>query len=88
MSGGNVVFSNKETSSLAEIGRFLVSLGEELQGDGSFTLIQESEELQVAPSGNIKLELKNKTKGEKHEFKIEINWKPEQQDVEIKKTSC
>ena len=84
VSGGNVIFSSKELRSAAEIGSFLVSIGEKLQADGSFTLTQGAEEFQIAPSGNTNLEIKYKTKGEKHEFEIEIEWKPGQQDVAIK----
>ncbi len=84
MSGSNVIFSSEGQRSVAEIGQFLVEIGEKLQAGGSFTLMQGAEELQIAPSGNTKLELKYKTKGEKHEFEIEIEWKPGEQDVTIK----
>lgn len=84
MSGGNVLFSSEEPRSLAEIGQFLVSIGEKLKSEGSFTVMQGAEEFQIAPAGNTKLELKYKTKGEKHEFEIEIEWKPGQQDISVK----
>lgn len=84
MSGGNIIFSSEEMRSPEEIGRFLVNVGEKLQSEGSFTVVQGANDIQITPGGTTKLELKYKTKGEKHEFEIEIEWKPGQEDISIK----
>ncbi len=78
MSGNkaDVVFISKESRSVDEIGRFLVTAGEKLIETGTFTVVQGGREIEVSPSGSTKLELKYKNKGYKHEFEIEIEWRP------------
>ncbi len=78
MSGNkaDIIFESKEIRSSEEIGRFLISVGEKLLNTGSFTVVSGDREIEVAPSGSTKLELKYKSKGYKEEFEIEIEWRP------------
>ncbi len=69
-------FSSEEPRSLREIASFLVNLGEKLLDQGGFTIVQEGQEYYIEPTGATKLELQYKTKGEKQQFEIEIEWKP------------
>ncbi len=82
-----VHFSSEEPRSVEEIGRFLVNLGEKLLEQGGFTVTQGEQEYYIEPGGASKLELKYESKGEKHQFEIEIEWKPGKagaEEVEIK----
>lgn len=72
----NVHFSSEEPRSVEEIGRFLVSVGEKMLAQGGFTVVQGGQEFYIEPAGATKLELQYKTKGEKQQFEIEIEWKP------------
>ncbi len=71
-----VHFSSEEPRSVEEIGRFLVDVGERLLSQGGFTVVQGGQEFFVEPGGATKLELQYKSKGDKQEFEIEIEWKP------------
>lgn len=71
-----ILFSSKEDKTPQEIGAFLMQLGEKLQTDGSFTLTQGERVIEVHPQGLTKLELEYEIEGEKHEFEIEIEWRP------------
>ena len=82
-----VHFSSEEPRSVEEIGRFLVDVGERLLTQGGFTVVQGGQEFFVEPGGATKLELQYKSKGDKQQFEIEIEWKPGQDgngDVEIR----
>ncbi len=78
MSGNKatVLFASKEARSVEEIGRFLITAGEKLIETGKLTVVQGDREVEVAPSGQTRLELKYKSKGHKEEFEIEIEWRP------------
>ena len=74
----NIVFSSKESRNVQEIGDFLVQIGQKLKEKRSFNLTQGQKHVQVSPSGQTRLELKYEIKGAgKHEFEIEIEWKPD-----------
>ncbi|UMZ73591.1 amphi-Trp domain-containing protein [Natranaerofaba carboxydovora] len=83
-SNSTVHFYSEEPKSTKDIGEFLKMIGEKLSNEGSFSLQQGETEHNIAPSGATKLELKYKTKQDKHEFEIEIEWKPGSDDVIIK----
>ena len=73
------IFSSKELRNKAEVGEFLIKIGEKLRTEGSFNLTKQGETINISPKGPIKLELDYKVKeGEKHELEIEIEWKPNQ----------
>ncbi len=59
-----------------EIGRYLIDIGEKLINEGSFTVKQGENSYEIAPSGQVELEIQYKTRGEKHDFEIEIQWIP------------
>jgi len=77
------IFSSEEPRSVEEIGKFLINIGEKLVNDGSFSLRRGEEDLVITPTGIVILELEYKTKGEKHEFEIEIEWKPGAREVTV-----
>jgi len=83
-SNETVHFYSEKPSSTEEIGRFLISIGEKLVQEGSFSLQQGEQEFNIAPAGAVMLELKYKTKKNKHEFEVEIEWKPGVDDVSVK----
>ena len=83
-SDGVVHFYSEKYTSVRDIGQFLINIGEKLANEGSFNLQQDQQELSVSPSGSPKLEVKYKTKQGKHEFEIEIEWRPDSGDVIIK----
>ncbi len=72
----NILFSSKENRTTQEIGAFLIQIGEKLKNEGLFTLNQGSTTIEVHPRGPTKLELEYEVKGEKHEFELEIEWRP------------
>ncbi len=59
-----------------EIGRYLVDIGQRLIDEGSFMIKQGQDSYEINPTGHIELELQYKTRGEKHTFEMEIQWKP------------
>ncbi len=71
-----VIFSSEEPRSVAEIGDFLIQAGQKLKEQGSFNLSHGEKQLEVRPEGATKLELKYEIEGQKHQFEIEIEWKP------------
>ncbi len=75
-----VVFSSEEPRSVEEIAEFLIQAGTKLKQVGAFTLTQGDQTIEVRPEGSTKLELKYEIEGEnKHQFEIEIEWKPGQE---------
>lgn len=78
-----ILFSSKEDKTPQEIGAFLIKLGEKLQSDGSFSLTQGEQVIEVHPQGPTRLELEYEIEGEKHEFEIEIEWKPGQEGGQV-----
>lgn len=78
------VFVNvEEQRSVEDIGKFLVEIGQKLAGEGSFSLSQGGQSYQVAPSGQVELEVQYKTKGDKHTFEVEIEWWPGREGFKI-----
>ncbi len=72
-----VIFSSEEPRTIQEIGDFLILAGQKLKEQGFFNLTQGDRQIEVRPDGSTKLELKYEIKGEtKHQFEIEIEWKP------------
>jgi len=71
-----VHINSEQALSKEEIGKYLVEVGEKLINEGSFTIKQGQQSYEIAPAGQIELEIQYKTKGEKKEFEIEIQWKP------------
>lgn len=71
------LFSSKENKTTQEIGDFLMSLGEKLKTQSSFTIKQGERVFKVKPQGRTRLELDYTRKGEKYEFEIEIEWRPD-----------
>lgn len=59
-----------------EIGTFLMEIGRKLKEDGRFDLVHGEKSYDIAPTGEVELEVQYKTKGEKHKFELEIQWKP------------
>ena len=82
-SNSQVHFSSEEAKSVKEIGEFLQMIGEKLVNEGSFSLQHNDNNYTIAPDGATKLELKYQTKGDKHEFEIEVEWKPGSSQVKI-----
>lgn len=79
-----VIFSSEEPRSVEEIGDFLIRLGQKLKEEGFFTLNQGDKQVEVRPEGRTKLESKYEIEGSnKHEFAIEIEWKPGQDRVKV-----
>lgn len=66
----------EEYRSAEEIGRFLVDIGQKLAGEGAFTLTQGGQSYRIAPSGQVELEIQYKSRGDKHTFEVEIEWRP------------
>lgn len=74
-----VIFSSKEYRDIGEVADFLIQIGEKLKSQGSFNLSKGSEQVEVKPTGPAKLDLKYEIEdNEKHEFEVEIKWKPNQ----------
>lgn len=74
-----VIFSSEEPRSVEEIGEFLIQAGQKLKEQGFFNLTQGDKQIEVRPDGATKLELKyeiEKGREIKHQFEIEIEWKP------------
>jgi len=72
-----IIFSSEEPRSVQEIGEFLIQIGQKLKEQGFFNLTQGDQQIEVRPDGATKLELKYEIEGgNKHEFEIEIEWKP------------
>ncbi len=71
-----VIFSSEEPRSVQEIGDFLILAGQKLKEQGFFNLTQGDQQIEVSPDGATKLELKYEIEGAKHQFEIEIEWKP------------
>ena len=59
-----------------EVWEFLIDVGQKLINEGSFTIKQGQDSYEINPSGQIKIELQYKTRGEKNSFEVEIQWKP------------
>lgn len=79
-----VIFSSEEPRSVEEIGDFLIRVGQKLKEQGFFTLNQGDKHVEVRPEGKTKLELKYEIEGSnKHEFEIEIEWKPGQDRAKV-----
>jgi len=74
----------EQTLSKEEIGNYLVEIGKKLINEGSFTIKQGQQSYEIAPAGQVKFEIQYKTKGEKQEFELEIQWKPgKEEEFEI-----
>jgi amphi-Trp domain-containing protein len=79
-----VIFSSEEPRSVEEIGDFLIQVGQKLKEQGFFTLNQGDKQVEVRPKGGTKLELKYEIEdSNKHEFEIEIEWKPGQEKAKV-----
>ncbi|OEF96647.1 hypothetical protein BHF68_07715 [Desulfuribacillus alkaliarsenatis] len=75
-----VHFKSEERRTVNEIADFLRVVADKLDTQGSFQIEQAGEQFDIRPEGNTKLELKYESKGERHKFEIEIEWKPGQED--------
>lgn len=71
-----VIFSSEEPRTVQEIADFLILAGQKLKEQGYFNLTQGDRQVEVRPDGSTKLELKYEIEGVKHQFEIEIEWKP------------
>ena len=49
---------------------------QKLKQEGKFTFIQGTEQIEVAPSNQLKVDYTYTVKGDKHEFEIEFEWSP------------
>ena len=79
-----VVFSSDEHSSVSEVVSFLRKVADRLEQEGSITLEHGENQVEVRPEGDIELEVEYKTKGNKHELEIEIDWRSGRGPVSVK----
>ncbi|MED3660956.1 amphi-Trp domain-containing protein [Ureibacillus terrenus] len=71
-----VLIKHKEVQTVQEFAETLEKIAQKLKQEGKFTFVQGAEQVEVAPSDQVKVDVKYKVKGDKHEFEIEFEWSP------------
>ncbi|MFC5559772.1 amphi-Trp domain-containing protein [Ureibacillus thermophilus] len=71
-----VFIKHKEVQSIQEFAMMLEKMAQKLKQEGKFTFVQGTEQVEVAPNEQVKVDYKYEVKGEKHQFEIEIEWSP------------
>lgn len=71
-----VLIKHKEVQNLQDFATMLEKIAQKLKQEGKFTFIQGTEQIEVAPSNQLKVDYKYTVKGDKHEFEIEFEWSP------------
>ncbi|MFF5995960.1 amphi-Trp domain-containing protein [Lysinibacillus sp. KU-BSD001] len=69
-----VLLKHKEHQSIQELAETLEKIAQKLRTEGQFIFVQGTEQVVVAPSGQVKVEYEYTKKGEKHSFEIEFDW--------------
>lgn len=81
-----VLMESEEKRSLADVARFLRDLADSIENN-QFTLQQGEEKIQLPLPDPITLELKLEEEGKKgrtkHEFEIELEWYPDEEETSI-----
>lgn len=70
-----VLLKHKEYQSTVEFANMLEKIAQKLKNEGKFTFVQGTEQIEVTPADQIKVEYKYTKKGDKYEFEIEFDWR-------------
>lgn len=57
-----------------ELADFLEKIAEKIRQEGSFTFVQNEQDVQINFAEQVKTEIEYEQQGDKHEFEIEIKW--------------
>ncbi|GGK31510.1 hypothetical protein GCM10010965_25400 [Caldalkalibacillus thermarum] len=69
-----VLAKSEEHQSLHQLADLLETIAAKLKSSGTFTLVQNGEEIPVQLPDSVKTELEYTKKGTKHKFEIEVEW--------------
>lgn len=69
-----VLVKHKEHQHVHEFATMLEKIAKKLKEEGKFSFVQGSEQIEIAPSEQLKAEYEYVVKGDKHEFEIEFEW--------------
>lgn len=69
-----VLVKHKEHQTVQEFAAMLEKIAQRLKEQGTFTFVQGTEQVEVTPSDQLKVDYEYTVKGDKHEFEIEFEW--------------
>lgn len=69
-----VLVKHKENQTVQEFAEMLEKIAQKLKQQGMFTFVQGTEQVEVTPSDQLKVDYEYIVKGDKHEFEIEFEW--------------
>lgn len=58
-----------------ELADFLEKIASKIRDEGSFTFVQNDQDVLVSFPENVKTEIEYEVQGDKHEFEIEVEWR-------------
>ncbi len=69
-----ILVDSEQVQNLQEFTSMLETLTSRLKEQGSFTITQGTEAVQVQPADQVEVEIKYEIKGDKHSFELELEW--------------
>ncbi|WP_332649059.1 amphi-Trp domain-containing protein [Lysinibacillus sp. 54212] len=69
-----VLVKHKEQQTVYEFATTLEIIAQKLKENGQFTFVQGTEQVEISPSDQVKIEYEYTVKGDKHSFEIEFDW--------------
>lgn len=70
----NVLIDYAANLTQNELADFLAKIAEKIRQEGSFTFVQNEQDVQIHFAKQVKTEIEYIQQGNKHEFEIEIKW--------------
>lgn len=71
----NWIIKRKEYQSVQELAQMLEDIAAKLKAEGSFSITEGEKTTTIAPGQRLEVEIEYSTKGNKHEFEIELEWR-------------
>lgn len=69
-----VLLKHKEHQNVQEFAAMLEKIAQKLRDEGKFTFVQGTEQIEVIPTEQLKVNYEYTVKGDRHEFEIEFKW--------------
>lgn len=78
-----VLVDFEEKMSLANAATYFETIAKKLKEEGRFVLTQNGQQVEIAPSGNVELEIKVEKVNDKLKFEMELEWLEGAQDSNL-----
>lgn len=78
-----VLVDFEEKMSLANAATYFEMIAKKLKEEGRFVLTQNGQQVEIAPSGNVELEIKVEKVNDKLKFEMELEWLEGAQDANL-----